>query len=67
MARLGLRITDEMEEALGREAAKTRIPLSELVRMAIEDMLKQRGYELTETVERGGWRGGAKDKRQENN
>ncbi len=62
MARLGLRITDEMQEALNDEATKTRIALSELVRIALEDMLKARGYNLTDTVERGGWRGGPKDK-----
>jgi hypothetical protein len=52
-----------MEEALSQESTKTRIALSELVRMALEDMLKQRGYKLTEGIERGGYRGGPKDKR----
>jgi len=64
MARLGLRITDEMEENLSKESAQSHIPISELVRMALEEFLGKRGHTFTETMERGGWRGGPKAKRE---
>jgi hypothetical protein len=64
MARLGLRITDEMEENLSTESARSHIPASELVRMALEEFLGKRGYTFTATMERGGWRGGRKDKKE---
>lgn len=56
MARLGIRITDEMESALNGESAKTHITTSELVRMAIAKFLTDRGHTLTEAIEWGGKR-----------
>lgn len=56
MARLGLRITDEMEDALNQEYEKSRVPISEFVRMAIEKALAEKGYTLTESVKHGGKR-----------
>jgi hypothetical protein len=64
MARLGLHVTEEMEENLSKEAERTHIAASELVRMALEDFLKNRGYTFTANIKRGGYRGGPKDKRQ---
>ena len=58
MARIGLIITDEMEANLNAESVKTHIPSSELVRMAIEAFLKERGHEFKEVVVRGGARRG---------
>lgn len=63
MARLGLHITDEMKENLSKEAEKTHIDASELIRMAIEEFLKERGHTFTDNIKRGGYRGGPKDKR----
>lgn len=65
MARLGLRITDEMGDALKQEAAKTRILSSELVRMALEEFLAKRGYKLESTIEWGGNRHGDKAENEE--
>jgi predicted transcriptional regulator len=65
MARLGLHITEEMEENLSKEAEKTHIAASELVRMAIEEFLSKRGHTFTANIKRGGWRGGPKDKGKE--
>jgi predicted DNA-binding protein len=58
MARIGLIITDEMEANLNAESVKTHIASSELVRMAIEAFLKERGHEFKEVVVRGGARKG---------
>lgn len=59
MARIGLTITDEMQEKLDAVTKESRIPLSELVRMGIEEILRQHGHTLTEEIVRGGLRQGA--------
>lgn len=67
MARLGLYITDEMNEVLSKESEQTHIAASELVRMALEEFFKKRGYTFETNIKRGGYRGGPKDKRSEEN
>lgn len=56
MARLGLIIPDEMEEALKQESEKTSIPISALVRIALENLLTEKGYEVKSSVSWGGRR-----------
>ena len=56
MARFDMRMTDEMESALTEESQKTDMPLSKLVRMAIEQFLQGRGYAIKDTVMWGGKR-----------
>jgi hypothetical protein len=62
MARLGLTITEEMENVISAEAEKTHIPSSELVRMALKEFFAQRGYTFTESIARGGYREGSGSK-----
>lgn len=62
MPRFGLMITDEIEEALKAENKNTGIPMSLLVRKAIEEFLVQKGYEFTTALEWGGNRRDDKEK-----
>lgn len=55
-------ISEEARDALKRVAAKTNIAESDLMRQAIADLLSKYGEAASVEVDRGGWRGGPKDK-----
>ena len=56
MPRIGVTITDQMEQALKAESERTHIPLSSLVRLAVADLLQERGWEINGDVSWGGYR-----------
>lgn len=58
MARLGLTITNQMANALNEEAEKTGAPIASLARMALEEFLESRGYEINTSITWGGKRRG---------
>jgi predicted transcriptional regulator len=58
-------ISEEARDALKRVAAKTNIAESDLMRQAIADLLLKHGEAASVEVDRGGWRGGPKDKDKE--
>jgi predicted transcriptional regulator len=58
-------ISEEARDALKRVAAKTTIAESDLMRQAIADLLLKHGEAASVEVDRGGWRGGPKDKDKE--
>lgn len=54
MPKLGLTITDEMEEGLRKESQRTGAPIAALVREAIAKLLNERGIPIEENVTWGG-------------
>jgi translation initiation factor 2 alpha subunit (eIF-2alpha) len=57
-------ISEEARDALKRVAKKTSIPESDLMRQAMADLLAKYGETSNVDVDRGGYRGGPKEKRQ---
>lgn len=55
-------ISEEARDALKRVAKKTSIPEADLMRQAMADLLVRYGEMASVEVDRGGYRGGPKDK-----
>lgn len=65
MARIGLIVEDELQQAFNEESEKTHILPSELIRMAMREFIEKRGYAITEKVKLGGKREGSGRKKRD--
>jgi hypothetical protein len=54
MPKLAVTVTEEMEEALNREAGKRGAPVSSVVREAIKEFFEKRGIQIGGEVSWGG-------------
>ncbi|MBN1453566.1 MAG: hypothetical protein JW963_21300 [Anaerolineales bacterium] len=63
--RLGVSVNEEFHEALQKESTKSGLTISQMVRIAIENYMRERGYDIAASVEWGGWRGGPKEDRED--
>ena len=57
MPRMVFTVTEEMHEALKRQAEQRGATLSGLLRLILADWLAQQGEAIEWRVESGGWRG----------
>lgn len=55
--RLGVSVNEEFYAALQDEARRSKRPISTLVRIAIEEYMRNRGWDVSADVEWGGWKG----------
>ena len=58
---LGVRVTEEMYQALTEISNRTGIPIAELVRQALEHKLAEYGYECESSISWGGYRKSANE------
>lgn len=54
--RIVVAVPDDMHEALKEVSDKSGAPMAGIVRQALEEWLKERGYEVDADVVWGGWR-----------
>lgn len=61
--RIGLTIPVEADEAIEKIMRTEHKGKSDVIREALEMLLKSRGYDVPLHVERGGWRGGTAEEK----
>ena len=54
--RIGVSITEELDNALTELAVKQRRPKSEMIRIVLEELVAQNGYKVTTRLQHGGRR-----------
>ena len=54
--RYGLSLPADMNDALKQESEKTGAPVSALMRLAVEEFLEKRGYDVSSSLKWGGHR-----------